>query len=170
MTDPNILGLGLLYVGAVLFVNALYILDYASPRDTAILNLFTGSLTFLNAIYLAFILESTFPAAQTLLFSFTYLWLFIVFWYEWTDMRALGWYCLFVAITAIPTGIYTYTIDNLEILGIIWQTWAYLWFIFFLYMALELKIKKITAWSTMAIAIITGIYAYYTLAITGAPI
>ncbi len=168
MTEPNILGLGLLYVGAVLFVNALYILGYASARDTAIINLFTGGLTFLNAAHFAFVLDSAFAAAQTLLFSFTYLWLFVVFWWEWDDMRALGWYCLFVATCAVPTAIITF--PELPILGIIWMTWAYLWFVFFLFMGLELKIPKKTAWSTMGVALITWIYAYYILAISGVPV
>ncbi|PTD94378.1 AmiS/UreI transporter [archaeon SCG-AAA382B04] len=162
------LGLGLLYVGAVLFVNAIYILGYTSSRDAAVMNLFTGGLTFLNAIYFAFVGETAFAAAQTLLFSFTYLWVFVEFWWERESMRALGWYCLFVAICAAPTGILTFS--SLPILGIIWETWAYLWFVFFLFMGLELDIPKETAYSTMGVALLTWAYAYYILAFSGTPI
>jgi|ADurb_Met_01_Slu_FD_contig_31_726562_length_1689_multi_13_in_0_out_0_2 hypothetical protein len=170
MSDINLLGLGLLYVGAVLFVNALYIMGYATARDTAVINLFTGLLTFLNAAYFVFVLQSAFAAAQTLLFSFTYLWLFVVFWWQIEDNRALGFYCLFVAVTALPTAIYTYTVDGLAVLAVIWAVWAYLWFVFFLLMGKRLEVKKLAAWSTMAVAIITGVYAYYILTIPGAPI
>jgi len=170
MSDPNLLGLGLLYVGAVLFVNALYILGYASAKDTAVINLFAGSLTFLNAAYFVFVMESAFAAAQTLLFSFTYLWLFIVFWWGIEDNRALGFYCLFVAVTAIPTAVYTFMVDELAVLAVIWAVWAYLWFVFFLLMGVRMEIKKLAAWSTMAVAIITGVYAYYILTVPGAPI
>ncbi len=170
MSDPNLLGLGLLYVGAVLFVNALYIMGYATAKDTAVINLFAGALTFLNAAYFVFVMESAFAAAQTLLFSFTYLWLFVAFWWGIDDNRALGFYCLFVAVTAAPTAAYTFMVDKLAVLAVIWAVWAYLWFVFFLLMGLRLEIKKLAAWSTMAVAIITGVYAYYILTVPGAPI
>ena len=45
-----------------------------------------------------------------------------------------------------------------------------LWLVFFLLMGKRLEVKKLAAWSTMAVAIITGVYAYYILTIPGAPI
>ena len=55
--------------------------------------------------------------------------------------RAFGWYCLFVAITAIPAGIYT--LQNAGgnpadvWLGLNWFAWAVLWALFFVLLALE---------------------------------
>ena len=55
--------------------------------------------------------------------------------------RAFGWYCLFVAITAIPAGIYTLQTAGgnpaAVWLGLNWFAWAVLWALFFALLALE---------------------------------
>ena len=71
--------------------------------------------------------------------------------------RAFGWYCLFVAITAIPAGIYT--LNNADgndasvYLGFYWFAWAVLWALFFALLALDRPIARITG----EVAIIEGI-------------
>ena len=71
--------------------------------------------------------------------------------------RAFGWYCLFVAITAIPAGIYTlrHAGGNAASmwLGINWFAWAVLWGMFFVLLALDRPIARIAGW----VAIIEGI-------------
>lgn len=47
------LGIGLLYVGAVLYINALVFLGKVSGRAVAIMNTFTGLLTLFIALYTA---------------------------------------------------------------------------------------------------------------------
>ena len=98
-------GLGLFWVGAVLFCNGLWVLNKIGDKEISVIDVFVGSLTLLIALYLAFgpgaNLESVKGATFLLLFTFTYFW---VAWNRWNgaDGRGLGWFCLFVAITCAP--------------------------------------------------------------------
>ena len=91
-----------------------------------------------------------------LLFAFTYLWVAANDFLN-AGGRAFGWYCLFVAITAVPAGIYTLNNaagnDASIYLGICWFAWAVLWFLFFALLALDRPIARIAG----AVAIIEGI-------------
>jgi hypothetical protein len=62
--------------------------------------------------------------------------------------HAFGWYCLFVALTAIPAGIYSFANadgnDASIYLGIDWFAWAVLWFLFFVLLALGRPIARLT--------------------------
>lgn len=61
--------------------------------------------------------------------------------------RAFGWYCLFVAVTAVAAGGYTLNAGGHTAsiwLGINWFAWAVLWFMFFLLLALDRPIARIT--------------------------
>jgi hypothetical protein len=64
--------------------------------------------------------------------------------------HAFGWYCLFVAITAVPAGIFTFAnadgSDASIYLGFCWFAWAVLWFLFWLLLATERPITKLTGW------------------------
>ena len=79
--------------------------------------------------------------------------------------RAFGWYCLFVAITAIPTGIYTLQAAHgntaLIWLGINWFAWAVLWALFWALLVLELPIARIAGW----LAMLKGVGTSWALAI-----
>ena len=83
-----------------------------------------------------------------LLFAFTYLW---VAYNQYANAggRALGWYSLFVAITAIVFGIYTVqntpgsNTADLWLAGN-WFAWAVLWGLFWALLSLELPIPRIT--------------------------
>ena len=150
-----LLGVVLLYVGAVLAVNGIWLIGQAraaqaapapvaagaredraevsasaggrgvepaparaerSPlliqgREVAVLNIFTGFVGVVIAVILLVQgssgdLASVRGGGFILLFAFTYLW---VAFNQFLDAggHAFGWYCLFVAITAIPAGIYT---------------------------------------------------------------
>ena len=99
-------GLGLFWVGAVLFCNGLWVLGKIGDKEIGVIDVFVGSLTLLIALYLAFgpgaDLDSVKGATFLLLFTFTYFW---VAWNRWNgaDGRGLGWFCLFVAITCHGT-------------------------------------------------------------------
>ncbi len=154
------LGLALLYVGAVLFVNGLWLLGKADDRETAVLNLFTGVLTFLIAIYTAFVQPLGVPASflaagQVLLFSFTYLWVALNNFFELGDGRALGWYCLFVAISTIPSSLVTFEAGDPRF-GVIWLAWGVLWFIFFLLLALKRPLTRLAGWLAAVEGVVTA--------------
>ena len=76
-----LLGLVLLYVGAVLSLNGLWLMGRIADNEIAVINVFVGGLTLLVALFLALgpgaDLGSVKAAGLTLLFSFTYLWVAI---------------------------------------------------------------------------------------------
>lgn len=93
-----------------------------------------------------------------LLFVFTYLWV-AYNQYIGAEGSGLGWYCLFVAITAVPVAIITLAQADtvfLNWLGINWAAWAVLWFLYFLLLALKRPITKLTAYVTMGEGIATA--------------
>lgn len=71
--------------------------------------------------------------------------------------HAFGWYCLFVAVTAVVAGIFTFANadgNSASIyLGFDWFAWAVLWAMFWLLLSLERPIARITG----ALAILEGI-------------
>ena len=50
-----LLGLTLLYVGAVLFLNGLWLIGRIGDREIAVINIFVGGITLLVALYAAFV-------------------------------------------------------------------------------------------------------------------
>lgn len=131
------LGMVLMYVGAVLFINGLTMLGRINIREAAIMNVFTGFVAVAVASYNAFVTaspESIQAAAYGLLFAFTYLW---VAYNSITqqDGRGLGWFSLFVAITAVAIAYDAFTGAHSAAdfwLAWDWAGWAVLWFCFFL--------------------------------------
>ena len=79
-----LVGLSLFWVGAVLFMNGLWVLDKVGDREIAVIDVFVGTLTLTVALYLAFgpgaNADSIKGAAFLLLFTFTYYW---VAWNRW---------------------------------------------------------------------------------------
>jgi len=207
-----LLGVVLLYVGAVLAVNGIWLIGQAraaqpapapaaagagedrgqvsasvggrgveppparaerSPlliqnREVAVLNIFTGFVGVVVAVILLVQggiggdLASVRGGGFILLFAFTYLW---VAFNQFLDAggHAFGWYCLFVAITAVPAGIYT--LQNaggnpaVVWLGINWFAWAVLWAVFWALLALDRPIARLAGW----LAIIEGILTAWAL-------
>ncbi len=157
-----LLGLALLYVGSVLFLNGIWLMGRIGDREIAIINIFVGALTALVSAFLAFgpnaDATSIKAAALTLLFTFTYLWVAYNRFHD-VDGRGLGWYSLFVAITVVPVALDT--LINASTLwgywfGLCWAAWAVLWFMFFLLLAMQKPIAKVTGAVTTIQGILTG--------------
>ena len=202
-----LLGVVLLYVGAVLLVNGIWLLGQARAaqfettpteqagagatapearearrpavavenhptfiqnREITVINIFTGFVGVLAAVILAVQgnrsgdLASIRAAGFILLFAFTYLWVAFNNYLN-AGGRAFGWYCLFVAVTAVPAGIYTLNAANGHTgsvwLGLNWFAWAVLWFLFFLLLALDRPIARLAG----AVAIVEGIATSWVL-------
>ncbi|MEA2269675.1 MAG: putative amide transporter protein [Solirubrobacteraceae bacterium] len=194
-----LLGVMLLYVGAVLVVNGIWLIGQARAaeriaapvraeapggagaaapppappepeadplllqnREVTVLNIFTGFVGIVCAATLLIHgdqkgdLASIRGGGFILLFAFTYLWV-AANTFLGADGRAFGWYCLFVAVTAVAAGIYTFRDANGNDasiwLGIDWFAWAVLWFMFFVLLALGRPIARATG----ALAILEGI-------------
>ncbi len=138
------LGLVLLYVGAVLFINALAMFGKIAPKEAAIMNVFTGVIAFLVGVFNMSTFEPTLiqSCAYGLLFAFTYLW---VGYNNLTDQdgRGLGWFSFFVSVTAIFISYDSWLIaHNSDLfwdywLFGCWVSWAILWGLFFALGALQ---------------------------------
>lgn len=157
-----LLGLALLYVGAVLSLNGLWLMGQIGDREIPVINIFVGGITLFVALFLAFgpgaDAGSIKGAALTLLFTFTYLWVAINR-YNDADGRGLGWFCLFVAITAVPVAYGE--LSSAQSLwgvwfGLCWAAWAVLWFMFWLLLVRKMPIAKLTGAVTLAQGIFTG--------------
>ncbi|WP_198951510.1 AmiS/UreI family transporter [Halorubrum salipaludis] len=140
MSVITTLGMGLLFVGGVLFVNGLWLRGTGADEDVAVFNFLTGGITFLIVLWWAFGGDATngtaFDAAGTLLFSFTYLWIGANASRGVEDQRSFGFYCGFVACTAIPTGFLVFQSGDVGLAGL-WWLWAALWAAFFVLLGLE---------------------------------
>jgi putative amide transporter protein len=176
------LGVVLLYVGAVLVINGIWLIGQArvaavgeagaaaaeshpffiQGREVTMINIFTGFVGVVAAVTFMVHGNRDDDIAEIrgggliLLFAFTYLWVAANGFLN-AGGHAFGWYCLFVAITALPVALYTFNNANGNdasiYLGIDWIAWAILWFMFFLLLALDRPIARITG----AVAVVEGI-------------
>jgi hypothetical protein len=151
---------GLLYVGAVLFINGLMLIGVIPGKSAAILNFFVGGM---QVIFPTVIILQTpddpavvFGAAGLYLFGFTYLYVGIL---QLTgiDGDGLGWFSLFVAVCAVVVAIAQFVIVGDPVFGVIWLVWAVLWFLFFLVLGLHVETLTVaTGWFTIVISHLTG--------------
>ncbi len=143
---------GLLYVGAVLFVNSLMLLGKADPKSAGIFNLFVGALQVFTPIYLIVTADgdqwAIFQASGIFLFGFTYLYVGITNLLN-ADTSGVGWYSLWVAILAVGYSLVNFIHFNDIKFGMIWLMWSFLWTLFFLLLALKKDISVFTGWVTL---------------------
>lgn len=158
---------GLIYVGAVLFINGIMLLGWVTLREAAPLNLFVGGLQVVTPTFL--IMTAGGDAAAILaasgiyLFGFTYLWVGINGLMDY-DNRGLGWYSLFVAMCATLFALNNFLSVDDPGFGVIWLLWAALWFLFFLVLGLELaQLTQATGVFTVVVAFLTAIAAFQVL-------
>lgn len=126
---------GLLYVGAILFVNGMMLLGYVEARSAAPLNIFVGILQVVTPTYLIFTADgdpdTILSASGLYLFGFTYLYVaFNLF--GGLDGTGLGYFSAFVAICALVYSALNFTRFDDNAFGVIWLHWAFLWTLFFL--------------------------------------
>ena len=149
----------LFYVGAVLFCNGLWLLGYIEDKEIAVIDFFVGTLGCFVSAHAALTGDPYF-AAQIFLFAFTYLWVALNR-YLGVDGRGLGWFCLFVAISAFPIGIWQLATCGGKLWptwsALNWISWAFLWFMFWVLLSLQKeKVGKFVGWLTLIQGIYTG--------------
>nr|WP_206025795.1 AmiS/UreI family transporter [Rhodococcus sp. 14C212] len=140
----------MLYVGAVLLVNGLMLLSVVPVRSAAVLNLFVGALQCV--IPTALLIQAQGDTADVLaasglyLFGFTYLYVGIVN-LAGLEPQGIGWFSGFVAVAALVYSALSFTIVGDPVFGVIWLSWAFLWALFFLVLALEFDgLTRFTGW------------------------
>ena len=148
---------GLLFVGIVLLVNGLNSLGIVPARSAGVLNIFVGALQVLlptiiliqNSTDVALI-NATWP---TYLFGFTYLYFGLNLLYG-LEAQGFGWYSSFVA--AIAAFYALISIQTDPVFAVIWLTWAIMWTLFFLLLALgKTQLTRFTAWFLILLGIPT---------------
>lgn len=157
-----LLGLGLLYVGAVLVLNGLWLLGHIEDREIVVVNVVSGTITLFVSLFWAFNSGandgSIKGAALTLLFTATYFWVAYNRFSK-VDGRGLGWFSLFVAITVAPVAVQSLQTATSPIgvwMGWNWVGWGLLWFCYFLLLAMKQPILRFTGALTVLIGIVTG--------------
>jgi hypothetical protein len=159
---------GLLYVGAVLFINGMMLLEKIEPRAAAILNLFVGVLQVVTPTVLIITANGStdqiLSAAGLYLFGFTYLYVGIGL-LGGFDTTGVGYFSLFVAVMAVGFSFANFQILNDRPFGVIWLYWAFLWLLFFLLLGLKrAHLAHYTGWVTAIQGWVTAaIPAYFLL-------
>ncbi|MFJ8023750.1 AmiS/UreI family transporter [Streptomyces sp. NPDC096311] len=152
---------GLLFVGAVLFMNGLLLLGKADAKSAAVFNLFVGGLQVLTPTYLIFTAGDDpmkiLAASGIYLFGFTYLYVGIVLLAD-IDNVCVGYYSLFVAIVALGYSFVNFHLFKDYPFGVIWLYWSFLWFLFFLALGLKKTgLSTYVGWVTAIEGWVTGV-------------
>lgn len=143
---------GLLFVGAVLFVNGLLFLGKVDAKSAGVFNLFVGALQ--TAIPFWLITHATTPddvlsAAGIFLFGFTYLYVGI------GNLKGyaadgLGWYSAWVAVMAAGFGVVNIVRFDDTASGLLWLQWSVLWALFWVVLALRVdRLTTAAGWLTL---------------------
>ncbi len=166
------LGVCLLYVGAVLINNGYCSLAGVPKKSSAVMKIFAGVIGLIIQT-IALVMGNVSPAAQGsvtgfattdtfqfyaaatgLLFAFTYLWQAAMDLWN-LDGRPYGIYCGFVAVNAIFFSYLSYIQFDGDIrFTFIWLAWAVLW----LTATVEINMKKPLGKFTPVLAILEGIF------------
>ncbi|MGW3243122.1 AmiS/UreI family transporter [Streptomyces sp. NPDC001070] len=152
---------GLLFVGAVLFMNGLLLLGKADPKSAAVFNLFVGALQVLTPTYLIFTAngdqDKILAASGIYLFGFTYLYVGIVL-LAGIDNICVGYYSLFVAIVALGYSFVNFHLFKDYPFGVIWLYWSFLWALFFVVLGLrKTALNTYVGWVTAIEGWVTGV-------------
>lgn len=161
----------LVLVGITLFVNGMHICyahsgdetKHINIKDAGVINLFTGLIGIILLSILAANTartgESLAPAAYMGLFVLTYTWLGINA-FTGADGKAFGWFSLLVPFIGLPVAWQTFNSASTGFdywMGFSWLAWSVLWFLFFLLLARDMPIGKVTGVLTVIMGITTAL-------------
>ncbi|WP_088831045.1 AmiS/UreI family transporter [Paenibacillus tyrfis] len=150
---------GLLYVGAVLFLNGLMLLSRIDIKSAGVFNLFIGAMQVITPFYMIFTSGgdawTIFQASGIFLFGLTYLYVGITNLLG-LDASGIGWYSLWVAVLAVGYAAINFLHFHDEKFGIIWLMWSFLWTLFFILLALKRNIGAFVGWVTLIQAWVTA--------------
>lgn len=153
---------GLLYVGAVLFLNGVMLLGWVDGKSAAPLNIFVGVLQVVTPTYLIFTangdVNAILGASGLYLFGFTYLYVACNLLMD-LDGTGLGYFSAFVSACAVIYAGANFFRDGFgdNGFGVIWLYWAFLWGLFFVLLGLGRDdIGRYTGAVTAIQGIVTG--------------
>jgi hypothetical protein len=127
------------------------------------MDLFVGLLQVVTPLYLIFNAHGDAMAIRNasglFLFGFTYLYVAMNQFFD-LDGTGLGWFCLFVVFAAIIYSIFNFSDANASgyLFGVLWASWAFLWFLFWLVLAMGMSsLTRYTGAVCATQGIITGL-------------
>lgn len=145
---------GLLFVGAVLFLNGIMLLGWVEAKSAAPINFFVGLLQVVTPTYLIFTAngdaDTILAASGLYLFGFTYLYVGLNLVFN-LDGTGLGYFCAFVVACALVFAGLNFGRFSDPGFGVIWLYWAFLWALFFI--VLGLKRERLTRYTGAVCAI-----------------
>ena len=128
---------GLLYVGAILFLNGTMLLGWIDGKSAAPLNIFVGLLQVVTPTYLIINADGDMTtilgASGLYLFGFTYLYVACNLMWD-LDGTGLGMFSSYVAIAAVIYSLISFNAGD-PVFGVIWLYWAFLWLLFYILLA-----------------------------------
>lgn len=149
---------GLLLVGAVLFVNGLAFLGYVESRGAAVINIFVGVLQSASPFFLlthAVSADDVLNAAPVFLFGLTYLWTGINS-LTGHNPTGMGWFCVWVAGMTVAFALVSFIRFDDPNQGMIWLNWGVLWATFWLVLALgKEQLSRVAGWMTVIMSVWT---------------
>jgi hypothetical protein len=149
---------GLMFVGAVLFVNGLLLLGHIDAKSAGVFNLFVGALQTAIPFYLishAKTPDEILLASGIFLFGFTYLYVGVC---NLAGFQAvgLGWYSAWVSIMACAFGVTEIVKFSEPTVGLLWLQWSVLWGLFWLVLGLGIeRLTALTGWTTLILSFTT---------------
>jgi hypothetical protein len=153
---------GLLYVGAVLFINGAWLLGWVKGKSLVPMNLFVGILQVVTPLYLIFTADGDeaviLGASGLFLFGFTYLYVAMNQILD-LDGTGLGWFCFYVVLAAIVYAFFNFRDANAAgyVFGVLWVNWAFLWLLFWFVLSLgKENLSRYTGAVCATQGIITG--------------
>lgn len=156
--------ISLLFGGVALFINSLVLFGKVDVKSAGVFSLFTGLLQTFIATWLVIGASSAevFGYASIYLFAFTYLYVGVTFLFD-LDGRGVGWFSLFVSISAVFYATISFTTG--DVMGAVtWLFWSFLWGLFYVGMGLGRQIDGLTArvafvlaWLTLIVPALFGL-------------
>ena len=154
----HMLGVPLVFIGMVLILNAIWLQGKVETRDVGVFNVLVGAIAILSSMLFGFKDGSVALSGGVTLFALTYLWVGINAIRGAEDQRALGYYCLLVAIVTLPFA-YRAFVDGTPGWTFEWLSYGALWFLF--YVVLTLGNTKVMG-ITIALTYFVGIEVLFT--------
>jgi hypothetical protein len=149
---------GLMFVGAVLFVNGLLFLGRIDAKGAATFNLFVGALQTAIPFYLIATAKTTDAIlldSGIFMFGFTYLYVGIIN-LAGQEPTGLGWYSAWVSIMALVFGLTNFVKFHDPTMGLLWLQWSVLWGVFWAVLGLGVERLTVPAgWLTLIMSFTT---------------
>jgi uncharacterized membrane protein len=124
------IGVVLLLIGMLLVVNAAWLQGKVETRDVGVFNLMVGLITVAYSAHLGLQEGNAHLSAAFMMFGVTYVWVGINALRGASDQKALGFYCLLVAVMTLPFTVKTFQAGDI-VFTAEWVAFGITWFLFY---------------------------------------